>query len=98
MRSRVFVILLLLSFGCSIIEDGDIQTQQELDQLTFSGFKIEQSRSGQPAIISTITSDSTVNIHDDVYDKDVKRIKYFTAPQKWCNGNKPRILHDLPGE
>lgn len=81
MKSRASVILFILSFSCSIIEDSDIQTQEQLDELTFAGFKIEQSRSGQPAITSTLIDDEEVNILDEDFNKVVKRVKTFTAPE-----------------
>ncbi len=81
MKARSFIVLLVLFLGCSIIEDTDIQTQEQLDQLTFSGFQIDQTRSGSTAIVATLIEDEEVNQLDTAYNKYVKRVKTFTAPE-----------------
>jgi hypothetical protein len=68
----------ILFFGCSIIDDTDIQARDELAALNFTGFNIEGSGS---SIASTMTLDTPVELHDEVYNKDIKRMKLFTVPQ-----------------
>jgi hypothetical protein len=81
MRSQLLSLFLIVSFSCTLIEDDDIETKEELHQLTLSGFRIEQSRTNTTPLISTLAFDSAVSIVDPNYNKVVKRIKYFSAPE-----------------
>ncbi len=56
-------IFLALIFSCSIIEDSDITSQKELDNLKFKSIEIkQQTNSGNSTVVARVTTDSVINI------------------------------------
>jgi hypothetical protein len=56
-------VLAAFIFSCTIIEDGDITSQAELDDLQYASLEIKQeTASGTSTLLATVTSEKEVNI------------------------------------
>jgi hypothetical protein len=59
-------------FSCTIIEDGDITSQEEIDNLVFNSIEIEQQANGGTSTSTAkVTSDAVINI--PVTDNGINR-------------------------
>jgi hypothetical protein len=75
---RTLAIVFVFFLSCTIIEDDDIQTLEELGELVLAGFEI--SEQGSPILSFTLTADSAINVPDPAWNTVVKRISWYSAP------------------
>jgi len=55
--------LFVLMFSCTIIDDSDITSQEELDNLRLKSIEIKQeTNSGSSTIVAKVTTDSVINV------------------------------------
>ena len=81
-RFKPVMAIFLLAFSCSIIEDGDITSTEELQSLKLTSFEISQNtNSGSSSVTATLNYDSVQNFTDvNTNTKITRKVEYTLPP------------------